>query len=106
MDDIIYKDITNGNYYLITMKENDVYNICVDLKTFNNKIITNDVIDKCQKIQLNKNNIYNILNDLNYIDLSYIDLKDYNNYNYLIYKSQTIKINNWIDFFNFIATLI
>ena len=103
MDEYIYKDNINGNYYLITSIDKDFNYKCVVLNTFNNKIINNVIINNCNKIILNKDNIFKLINDFN---LEYINLDDYDEYNYINYKSRKIKINNWNDFYNFIASII
>ena len=97
---------TNGsNYYVITRKA-QYNNICVELKTFNNKFISNDDLNNMTAIPFNKENMRKIIVTIDvYNQINYND-DDFDINNYIIYKNKFIQINNWENLLNFIADKI
>jgi len=107
MDNILYNNISNGNYYLITMK-GDFYSFVINISSpsSNTSIISNDDIKNYKEIYLNENTLYNVINDLNIVNINNINFKNFKNYNYIYYNFKIIIINNWMDLYNFILTII
>jgi len=104
MEDILYRNIINDSFYLIIMKGTEWHN-CIEIKhKFNNKFINNEELFKCDKLYLNQSSILKIINHLDLYD-PYTNISNYNDSFYLYYKSKIIKINKWIDLFEFIYTL-
>lgn len=102
-EDNIY---TNGsNYYVITTT-GEYFNICVELGTFNNKIISNQDLKYMNALSFNKQNMRIIIEKY---DINKQIIYDDNNFdinNYIIFKSKLIQINNWVNLLNFIADKI
>jgi len=105
MEEFLYKNTSNSNIYFITMY-GDYFNYAIDLSSFNNKIISKEELNNYIKIPFNETNIKEILKDLNVSNIKYINFDEFSKYNYIYYKTTIIKINNWRDFSNFIATII
>lgn len=96
------------NYYLLMLK-GDYYNSVVELTSFNNKLVSNEMLASYKKLDFNKDNISDVINSLNINDIDKISLDNFDDLsysNYILYKTKFIKLNNWIDFYNFIATVI
>jgi len=105
---MLYQNHYTNNYYLLMMK-GEYYNSVVELTSFNNRLISNELLSSYTKLDFNKNNINNVIESLNIYDFNniYLDNFDDESYsNYIIYKTKFIKLNNWTDFYNFIASII
>jgi len=93
----------NGNhtFYLI-MTKGDNFNYVVELSSLNNKILSNEELEKYKKLDFNLNNIKLVLVYTNLIDIDKVNLDnfDISTYNYITYKSKLIELNNWIDLYN------
>jgi len=106
MDNLLYKNNSNGCFYVIVTKGNS-WNVCLEFKNrLNNRLIQNDDLSTFQKIILNENTIIAFLKELGIYDDTIMTIRDYDDYKYIYYKSQMLKIHTWIDIFNFIAKLI
>jgi hypothetical protein len=102
-EDNIY---TNGsNYYVITTT-GEYFNICVELGTFNNKIISNQDFKNMEALPFNKENMRFIIDIYDVNKQIIYDDDDFDINNYIIYKSKLIQINNWVKLLNFIADKI
>jgi hypothetical protein len=106
MDNVLYQN-NHDNFYVVMVK-GDYYNSTVELLTFNNKIISNEEMQTYKKLEFNKKNIQYVLLYMNVIDIDKISLEnfDVSTYNYITYKNKLINLNNWVDFYNFAATLV
>lgn len=102
MEDILYNNIDNGSYYIITSKGSE-WNVCIDIFTLKYKFLDNNILNTFNKIYLSKNAISDIFNILDINDN--INLDDFDEYKNIYYKLTIIKINTWIDLLNFIITL-
>ncbi len=102
-EDNIY---TNGSSYYVLTEKAEYFNICVEIGTFKSKFISNTDLKKFTSIPFNKTNMkmiiekFDILKEINYDD------KEFDDNNYIIYKTKIIRINNWINLLNFIADKI
>lgn len=109
MEDFLLKEKTSGNYFLISSSGRGCsYSIALQLGTFNKRIISNDYLDNPScftSLPLNSESINLIFKSFGVVD-SYINVEDFDNYNYIRLREQIVRIGNWSDFANFIARLI
>ncbi len=103
MESILYKNETSGSYYLLISK-GFAYNVCIDIKSNNQRFIDNETLNSYFKIDLNKDNIIIILKELGISDGN-INFSDFQDFNFISYKSNMIKIQSWNDLYNFIITI-
>lgn len=86
--------LNNNNYFLITNKAIN-FSIALEFKTFNNKIISNEELEKYSLVEFNEENLNIVLKYLN------IDLNDIKHNNYIKINNKIFKFNNWLDVFNY-----
>lgn len=103
MESILYKNETSGSYYLLISK-GCAYNVCIDIKSNNQRFIDTETLDSYFKIELNKDNIIIVLKELGISDGN-ISFSDFQDFNFISYKSNMIKIHSWNDLYNFIITI-
>jgi hypothetical protein len=103
MEKILYMNETSRNYYLVISK-GFTYNICIDIKSNNQRFIDSETLNSYLKFELNKDTIILILNELGINDAN-ISLSDFQDLNFISYKSKLIKINSWRDLYNFIILI-
>lgn len=103
MESILYKNETSGSYYLLISK-GLAYNVCIDIKSNNQRFIDNETLNSYFKIDLNTDNIIIILKELGISDGN-INFSDFQDFNFISYKSNMIKIQSWNDLYNFIITI-
>jgi len=103
MENILYKNMSSGAFYIVINKGR-AFNVCIDIKSNNQKFIDNDTLDSYFKIELNKDMIIMVLKELAIND-SNISFSDFSDFNFISYKSNLIKIQSWIDLYNFIITI-
>jgi len=103
MESILYKNETSGSYYLLISK-GCAYNVCIDIKSNNQRFIDNETLNSYSKIELNKDSIIMVLRELGVCDGN-INFSDFQDFNFISYKSNMIKIHSWNDLYNFIITI-
>ena len=103
MESILYKNETSGSYYLLISK-GLAYNVCIDIKSNNQRFIDNETLNSYFKIDLNTDNIIIILKELGISDGN-INFSDFQDFNFISYKSNMIKIQSWNDLYIFIITI-
>lgn len=89
----------NSHYFIERVGES--YSIGIEFPTFNTKLIMNENL-RCSAypLELNPENLNNLLGF--YDEFKNIKFDNLDMYNYIIYNSQIIKIENWKDMFSFI----
>lgn len=103
MEKILYKNEASRNYYLVISKGFS-YNVCIDIKSNNQRFIETEALNSYLKIELNKDTIIMIMKELGINDKN-ISLSDFQDFNFISYKSNLIKINTWNDLYSFIITI-
>jgi hypothetical protein len=78
--------MNKDKYFLIINKALN-YSIAIDFDTFNNILISNDIISNSVLIEFNEENLKKILNI------------DYDNF--IINNNKICRFNNWLDVFNY-----
>lgn len=106
MENILYKNNSSGYFYLITSKGTE-WNVCIEFKNrFNNKFIVDDELNKYDKLHLSENSIIKFFTETGINEIIDFNINDYGDFVFIHYKTKLIKINTWLDLFNFIATII
>jgi hypothetical protein len=78
--------MNKDKYFLIINKALN-YSIAIEFDTFNNILISNDIISNSFLIEFNEENLKNLLNI------------DYDNF--IINNNKICRFNNWLDVFNY-----
>jgi hypothetical protein len=104
MENILYNNISNGSYYIITTK-GSYWNVCIDILSLNYKFMSNEELNSYNKITFCKEAIIELFKKINIYNDNTIKFTDFDEYNYIYYKLSIIKINNWIDLVNFIISI-
>lgn len=109
MEHLLLKEKATGNYFLISSSGRGCsFSIALQLGSFNKRIISNDYLDSEDNfvsLTLNSEAIGLIFKSFG-VSSDLINVDDFDNYNYVRFKGQIVRIGNWNDFANFIATLI
>ena len=93
------------NTHFFIERVGESYSICIEFPTFNTKLLMNEHLRCCAySLELNVENLNNLLSP--YDEFKNIKFDNLDLYDYIIYKSQIIKIENWKDMFNFIKARI
>jgi len=103
MESILYKNETSGSYYLLISK-GCAYNVCIDIKNNNQRFIDNETLNSYLNIEFNKDTVILVLKEIGISD-SNISFSDFQDFNFINYKNNLVKIQSWNDLHNFIITI-
>lgn len=89
----------NERNYLIS-SYGTYYNIIMEIGKTNNQLLSNEILATYKELQFNKDNIFNIINQI--IPISYDDIRDIGNNQFILAFTDLIIVNSWLDIHNYL----
>jgi hypothetical protein len=104
MEGCLYQSNITGAYCLVDSVASH-FIIINDLETFKQQFVQKDVMDKdFEKVDFNSGNLIEVLSNYEMFQ-NEIDMNDFKDFNYIVFKQRRYYIRNWRDVYDFILNL-